>query len=327
MNRLSDGCFFVDNGLIEHITTCPWKAYAAFILSRRTAGESAALRFGRHIHTALAYRNKMDFYQKNWSEETQVKILENRFSHTPLEDEGWRNFDSAVKVIKGYNRNSSLDTIQSKLLAHPKTGFPLVEQPFAIDTHRTILGWRIIYIGRIDRIVKFQEGPFVRDYKTTSMLGDTTWSEAQMSEQLKGYCWAYRETFGEEPVGFCYDALAVRESIANAIWDDVLGKIICPPTKSGKESKAVPLEFASQRFFTKEPPGQLDEWFENMLGQVETFLWHVQRNRFDRYHTHCRHKYGLCEFFNVCSLPARSREAALASNAFKMNEWTPLYRK
>jgi len=325
MNRFNDGCFLVDNGLIERMTTCPWKTYASVILGRKPSGESTALRFGRHIHSALAYRNRMDFYKAAWKEETQVKLLEHLFAKTPMEFEGHRNLDSAVKVIKGYNADPMMSNNTHSIMAHPKNGFPLVEQPFAIDTHRVISGHRIIYIGRIDRVMQLPEGAFVRDYKTTSMLGDTTWSEAQMSEQLKGYCWAYRETFGVEPIGYCYDVLAIRESIQNAVWDDVLGKIVAAPTKSGAPGKAVPLTFESQRFFTKEPPGQLDEWFENMLQEVETFLWHVDRKIYPRFHKHCRHQYGLCEFFNVCSLPERSRETALNSAAFTTNEWSPLY--
>ena len=327
MKRIQSGCLLVDNGFIEQITTCPTKADYSFIQGRRSAEESAALRFGKHIHTALAYRNRMEFYGAKWKEETQVRLLERVFTSAQMELEGYRNFDSAVKVIRGYNRAPIFNRDDFKIAAHPKTGHPLVEQPFAIDTGRTIQGLRLIYIGRIDRTVRFNEGLFVRDYKTTSMLGDLTWSEAQMSEQLRGYCWAIRETIGEEPIGYCYDVLAIRDSIANAVWDEVLERIIPPPTKSGAPSKAVPLTFESQRFFTKEPAGQLDEWFENMIRQVETFMWLYCRGILPRHHYHCRHKYGLCEFFNVCSLPERSRAAAITSNAFKDNEWSPLYKQ
>jgi hypothetical protein len=327
MTRFIDNCFLVDNGLIEQITTCPWKGKTSFIDNRRTAGEGAALRFGRHIHAALAFRNRKHFYGHEVDEGKQVRILEHHFMSTPCENEGYRNFENAVKVIKGYNTDPMVAADKSTILPHPKYGWPMVEQPFAIDIPKIVRGRRIIYIGRIDRVVKFPEGVFVRDYKTTSMLGETTWNEAQMSEQLKGYCWALKESTGIEPVGYVYDAIAVRESIQNAIFDEVLGKVIAPPTRSGKPGAAIPLTFESQRFFTKEPAGQLDEWFENMLHQVETFLWHYDRNIFPRHHYHCRGKYGMCEFFNVCSLPKRSRETALNSNAFEENKWSPLYRK
>src|SRR5258706_9092376 len=131
MNRFQDNCFLVDNGLIEQMTTCPWKVYAAQIRQRRTAGESSALRFGRHIHTVLAYRNRMEFYKAKWKEEMQVKILENRFTKTPLEDEGWRNLDSAVKIIKGYNRDKTMTANSGCIEPHKITGLPLVEPPFA----------------------------------------------------------------------------------------------------------------------------------------------------------------------------------------------------
>ena len=327
MTRFQDGCFLVDNSLIEKITTCPTKADFAYGQNRVPAGNQAALRFGLHIHSALALRNAKLFANVENDEEEQIALLTKDFTDTPLEDEGWRNLDSAVKVIKGYNACKIFNKSDEHILAHPKTGGPLIEQSLAIDTKRVISGHRIIYIGRIDRIMKLPDGIFVRDYKTTTMLGDMTWSEAQMSEQLKGYCWAYRETFGEEPLGYCYDVLAINESIQNAIFDEILGKIIPAPLKNGKESKAMPLRFESQRFFTREPAGQLDEWFENMLQQVETFLWHHSRGIYPHHHRHCRHQYGLCEYFGVCSLPERSRASALASNAFKPDEWSPLHHK
>lgn len=320
MNRFQSDCFLVDNGLVEHITTCPTKANYKYVYGKSTAAESAALRFGRNIHTALAYHNKMQFFGKEPKEDVQLRILENRFLTTPTELEGWRNLDSAIKVIRGYN--ASPMGREAHIKAHPVTGLPMVEHPFAIDTKRVVQGYRIIYIGRIDRTTKMPEGTFVRDYKTTSMLGDSFWSEAAISEQYRGYCWAYRESTGEEPIGYCVDAIGIRESLQNAVWDDVLQKVVPP-----KNSKAVPLSFETERFFTAHPSGQLDEWFENMLQQVDTFLFHLKKNVFPRHHYHCRMKYGLCEYYDVCSLPERSRESVLNSNAFQENKWTPLYRR
>ncbi|MDE2105428.1 MAG: PD-(D/E)XK nuclease family protein [Patescibacteria group bacterium] len=324
MRRIYPTSILVDNGFIEAMTQCPWKAYAAFELGRRSAEESAALRFGKHIHTALAYRNRMQFFKgvDVDVEEKQMQLLTNRFTTTPMENEGWRNLNTASLLIRVYNRSPEFNNPTHRYATHPKTGLPLVEQPFMVDTGVTIRGRRLLYIGRIDRVVFIGEHLYIRDYKTTSMLGDNTWAEAQMSEQLRGYCWVVKNFLGMTPMGYCYDVLAVRESAANAEWDPLLEVVRMPA-----RSKAVPITLDTQKFFTNEPPGQLEEWFDNMCSQVETFLWHFDNNKFPRHHKHCRHQYGLCEYFKVCELPEHSRMDCLQSSMFKNNEWSPLYMK
>jgi hypothetical protein len=314
-----DGCFFVDNSKIELITTCPWAAYAAIILRRRPAEESAALRFGGFIHKAVEYRNICIALGKPFVEDEQLKLLSKLFTENPLENEGWRNFDSAVKAIRGYNAFYPPEQEDFKIAKNAK-GEPFVEQPFAVDTGETIRGWRIIYTGRIDVKIERADGStYDWDIKTSSVLGDTTWADWAVSEQFKGYCWADWKCTGQEPTGYYIDAIGARESIANAVFNPVTGEV----QPLGK-SKAVPLELVRQPFFTKVPEGQLQEWYENMLLQVDVFLYYMESNTFPRHHKHCVGKYGKCQFYNVCSLPEK-REEALQGTAFKDNTWSPLY--
>lgn len=317
--------FLVDNSMIEDITTCPWLAYGSIVRRLRPRGDAPPLRFGGFLHRALGYRYKITGFGKPWSEDCQVRILSKVFERNPCAMEGYRNCDNAVKVIRGYNLAYPKDNFE--VMVNSKTGHPFVEQPFAVDTHRTLRGRKIIYTGKIDLKIRTQNKMvFIQDFKTTSMLGDSFWQDQAVSPQYRGYLWADRECTGEEATGYIVSALGIRDSIQWAEWDDKLGKLVPGITASGRQSKAVPLEFMAQSTFTKVPKGQLDEWFENMLQIVDVFLYYVDTNTFPRHRRHCVHKYGTCRFYNVCSLPVENREAALTSSAYQANEWTPLYR-
>jgi len=323
MNPIRDGCFFVDNSAIELITTCPWLAYASIIRQRRPADDSPALRFGGFIHKALEYRNRLTGEGKPWSEQAQIALLSKLFADSPLEFEGWRNLQSAITAIRGYNAYYPPGKEDYKVATNQTTGQPYVEQAFAVDTHKVIRGLRIIYTGRIDvKKITSAGAKIICDHKTSSTLGDTTWADWEVSPQFRGYCWADRECTGEEPDGYEVDAIGAKESISNAMFNEVTGQVVPISAKS----KAVPLELMRQTTYTKVPPGQLDEWYENMLQQVDWFLYCVEKNSFPRFrYNHCIGKYGKCQFYNVCALPEQNREDALMSAAYKENTWSPLF--
>jgi hypothetical protein len=340
---IRDNCFYVDNSTIELITTCPWLAYASIIRQRRPAMESSALRFGGFIHQALELRHRMLWMNQELKasgmttkvseaeiENAQIKLLSDLFTASPLESEGWRNLAAAVLCIRGYNAQYPLAGQQHLIATNPMNGRALVEQPFACDTHTDIHGLRVIYTGRIDAAIRTHDNQhFVWDVKTSSVLGDDTWADWSISEQFRGYCWALRECTGIEPTGYYVDAIGARQSIENARYDDVMRAVV--PTS--EKSKAVPLELIRQPYFTQVPPGQIDEWFANMLNQVRWFLSlygecgdSPAKWEHHRHHKHCIGKYGKCRFFNVCSLPdPAQRESALTSAEYKDEDWSPLY--
>lgn len=302
-------CFLVDYSSLEPITTCPYRAYLTLERKKRLNVEQAALRFGKHIHTALDYRYKMQFYRGLTStydfispdrqvtvEEMQNRILERCFTSTPCESEFWRNLDSASKVIEMYNATYSGDDFKVASVG----GRPFVEQSFSIITEK-IDGILIIYIGRIDlALYNSREQLFVLDHKTTSMLGEQFWADQAMSGQYKGYCWAIEKAGLPRPTGYIVNALACRK-----------------PTKTG-----VPIEFERRTFFLNDD--SLSLWYQNMLLQVETYLWHHKRNKFPQHTKHCVTKYGLCEFYKCCEQHPNSHDDCLESNLYTTNDWSPL---
>ena len=305
--HFKDGCFFIDGTGLGTIEECPQKANLQLIRQRRRVGDDAALRFGKFIHEALAYRNHAIANGHPWTEEEQIKLLVNLFADSPCENEDWRNVDFAKQVIQHYNEQFALE--EPGIYFHNSKA--VVEHSLAIDTRETILGWRIIYIGRIDYLCERAEGLFVYDYKTTSVLGENFWLDKSIDESQRGYCWAIKQSLGIEPCGYIIRALAFRK-----------------PTRTG-----TCIEFETQRFFIKEPPGQLNQWYQNMMSQVEVFLWHHQRGKFPFFHKACMTRYNKpCEFWEMCNTNPTSgdvekaREAILMGNGFKNNDWSPLTR-
>lgn len=313
---LVDGCLLIDNSSIEHITTCPTAA-AYLLCHRRVAtGSAVAPRYGTMIHHAMSYRYRN---QDTWTEDEQIALMAREFAADPCETEGWRNLNSASLLIRSYNRAHPFERFK---LAQLPNGELCVERSFAAYIGE-VRGIKIVYTGRIDLAYHLDDGLFVHDWKTSSMYGSNFWLDYAMSEQQRGYAWALRECFGIEPTGFIVAALVTRESVAEAVWDDLLGKAV-RPTKTGKESKAVPIEFGRQRFFTAEPPGQLDEWRDNLLQQLDNFLYQSEKGTYAKHHKHCVGKYGPCPYYHVDELPERSRMTALMSGAFTENKWSPL---
>lgn len=305
MTDVATETLFFDNSAIELITTCPQKAYLKIVRRRTTAAEQPALRLGGHLHAALAYRYKLEAFGKPWNQNTQLRLLERRFAKTPCDTEGWRNLGMACKVIMHYNEEFLLESFSILKLAQ-YYNLPLVEKPFAFVIGE-IDDVSIVYTGRIDLAFKLPgRGIYVLDFKTTSRLGDSFWDDASVMEAQRGYAYALKECYGEEPTGYIIRALATRE-----------------PTKTGTS-----IEFKEQTFYTKVPAGQLDEWRNNMLQQAEEFLWCRNRNKWPRHHRHCiDNKYfGKCEFFDVCNGPAANREDRLKSSDFRTHDWSPLYR-
>jgi hypothetical protein len=319
---------FIDNSMLEYITTCPRSAYYNIYKQRELADARAALRFGDYAaHKPLAYRYLNEALGQPWSEEEQIKLMEKLFMDNPLSSEGYRNFNNAAKLIYVYNRNATTRE-PFKIVRHPKTNYPLVEKSFAILLKDRVRGYTISYCGRIDLVIELQTGVYVVDHKTTSMLGPAFWDSIAVDPQPRGYCWSLLQSTGIEPTGYMINALGVRESVDNAMVHAVTGELVMP-----SKSKARPIELERQRFYTKEPPAQLDEWYQNLLSQIDMFLYYsrdkdltpLTARSFPMHrHNHCVGKYGQCQYYNVCSLPESQREMALESNAFRALEWSPL---
>ena len=320
---LVDGCLFVDNSMLELLTTCPRALQYNRFMKRIGATAKPSLAFGSAIHLALEHRYKTyRNLQPDVALESEIAdVLSKFFSETPQPVDDYRTLNWAMEIVKRYNRTYDLEPFQ--LLTDPK-GEVMVELSFALPlfTYLTdrpdILGIignsvPVIYTGRIDLPVLWDDQLFIGDHKTTSMLGPSFFDKMKMSAQQKGYCWAFEQLTGQDVVGYFINAIRVKE----------------PPLSLGKEggrSKTTEAtwwreSFQRERYFLQ--PGELEEWKANTILLIKEMFYHYQTGVMPMKTAWC-HSYGRCPYFDVCSLPKDDRELMLSSGLFTDNKWDPL---
>ena len=314
---LVDDTLFIDNSTLETFTTCPRQAQYYVCQKKEKSGERSALKFGGIIHKILEARYlRGDAFVTEQTEQAMVACAEREFSTytAPLED--FRNYGTALNLIREYN---------SFYLAEPFTvlkspeGKPYIEVPFAVPlgkitvnaevsvrnpdgsiTLRTLESIQVMWQGRIDMIVEHEGRLYILDHKTTSMLGPTYFREFELSSQFRGYTWAAEQLLGRTINGAIINALGVRK-----------------PTKTGQA-----LEF--QRKTITCDPAVLAEWQTDTLHIITDFIEMARRQHMPQHTKWCVGKYGMCQFFDVCTLPPDQRQQMLSTGDYKSVTWNPL---
>lgn len=305
-------CFIIDSTSLEPITTCPYHGYLSVVKKKKPSYPATALIAGNILHEALSYRYKMMAYRScktsaiiNFTneglpitlEEIQLRLLSKLYSRYSDIDMEWRNLALATELIKTYNEVYEDENFT--IAKHNSR--PFVELPFSVICER-IDGILVIYIGKIDlAYFDHKNHLYILDHKTSSRLGETFWDEASVFEQTRGYCWAATKCGLPQPTGYTVNALGWKA-----------------PTKTGT---AINLE--RRTYYLEED--SLSRWYQNMLLQCETFIWHHKRGKYPTHQKlHCIHKYGRCEFYNLCKQHPASHDDALSSNYYIDNTWNPL---
>ena len=292
-----DGALFLDNTALEKITTCPRSAFYYLVRKREGDGKKGALNFGSGVHEGLAYRySNAGVYNDGECRQKSCEKTHEHFLLNPQPDDEWRTADLAVRVVDKYcNENiTEIFTVNKDSI-----GKPVVECGFAVPIGE-IDGIPIIWTGKIDVAITLEQGLWLMDHKTTSILGPTYFQQFYNAGQFIGYTWAYRQLTGQQPRGVLINAIAVRK-----------------PSKTGKE-----IEFARERIaYTND---QVNEWQNNTLNIIATFLGYCNSGYFPMHTAWCHAKYGVCPYFDVCTLPTAQREILLTSRAYKDVTWSPL---
>lgn len=302
---LTNGAFLIDNSTLEKLQCCPREMEYSAMRKRIGAGVKPSLNFGSAIHSALEHRYKE---YKNESpdiflEEAQAKLLSEYFDLNPNPIDDFRNTNWAIELMKMYNQKYNVEPFN---LLVDKAGKTMVELSFALPLVE-INKIPIIYSGRIDLPVMWDNQLIIIDHKTTSMLGPQYFEEFKMSAQPLGYAWAFEQLTGQKVAGYGINAIRVRSIPAKpkagiaSWWDETF-----------------------QRDKTYIRPRQLEEWKNNVIHLIEEFFWHISKDYLPMKTKWCVGKYGRCQYFDVCSLPQESRALMLESNNFTANTWSPL---
>lgn len=302
---LIDGAFIIDNSNFEYITTCPRSALYHILRRRKSAGHKAALNFGGAVHAGLEIRYKSQEAIALVTEATYSKQCEAVMSYLethPIRDDEFRTGTFATDVLRAYNTTYISEPFK---LLHDASDSPLVELSFAVPIGE-VLGIPCVWAGKVDLAIQWEGRYWVLDHKTTSILGATYFNQYYNSNQMIGYCWALERLIGKNVAGALVNVLAIRR-----------------PTKTGKS-----IEFVRQRF--EYPSSRIEEWQSNTLGIIENFFHECNKevkdesDRFPMHTNWCVGKYGMCPYFDVCTVPTSQKETMLMSGLYDDVTWSPL---
>jgi len=305
---LVDGHLFIDNSFLDKFNSCPRAAEYTLLHRRVLANAAAALNYGGAIHAALAHRyTTSGDYITPTVENEQCELLTKWFEEKPNPVDDHRTLELACSHIRAYNKCYFSETFN---VLHWQ-GAPAVELPFTFHLGEVEIkfedGMRLVqvmYCGRIDLVVQDDNQVFVVDHKTSSIMGDQFFKGLSVSPQMMGYICGLESLAGQRPAGFIVNSLRVpspRKREGMVIKDD---------------------DF--QRLKTYVHDSQTLEWRDNTMDLVEEFAWRYNRGFMAQKKSWCVHKFGLCEYFEVCAVPRENRKLLLDSGMFVDNEWSPL---
>lgn len=359
---LIDGALLVDNTFIERLTTCPRALLYSQLYKRISSADKPSLNFGSAIHTALEYRYRV--YKNTTPdmqlEMELADVLTKFFDENPQPMDDWRSLNWAVETMRRYNEKYKVENFQLLQYDEPREcdkcahGFPgevfedasmqatipcpwcsgtgkqevMVELPFALPlfTYETwnasldfdapeMVAIPVIYTGKIDLPVQQGDNLIIIDHKTTSMLGPSFWDTFRKSAQQLGYCWAFSELTGKKVSYYTVNAIRTKEPPQYVTGES--------NRKGAQTAESWWNESLARETFTCTEE-KLVEWKTNVIALVKEFFYHYQQGFFPQKTVWCCGKYGKCQYFDVCDLPAADRDFFLESGQFADNVWSPL---
>lgn len=305
--RLIDNdTILIDGSRFDNIQKCELLGYYTYALQKRRPEERAPLRFGRAIHLAMKIRYEMcgtgsvsDLCQAH-----QMRLLEKFWENHPTPMGDHRTLGFAQDVIWKYNEFYGDEPFS--LLEEGNGGRVIVEEPFAMPLGTFIDKWgtkiHVVWTGRLDLPIRDPSGYWILDHKTTSVGSEYAMADHLNSSSMKGYTWVLAKRF----------KIPVRGAIIN--------HIVC--RKPAKTGRGKGIEFA--RGYVPFEEERLVEWAEDALQQVQHFYECDLMGHFPMRTSQCTHKFGRCEFLDVCTLPPCVRQQALQSESFVDDDWSPL---
>jgi hypothetical protein len=318
-----DGAFFTDNSGLEKLK-CPRMYELSEIERKVPIAERAGANFGSTVHRGLETRrkrcgtNEVDALSQLAIESDMLAWL----TENPQPEGDFRNYNHACKMMAIYNQIYKKESFS---IITNKEGKPIIEATFAlplfyiIKPHQATL-WTTesleslqasgfipgYYCGKIDLGIKDNNGIWSQDTKTTFQFGDTFDKQMAMDGGQLGYCWALQQVTGRKPEGYIIDAIRVRR-----------------PKKGDEFTGASPIDatdFKRTPYYVSQD--MLDEWREDVLALISNIFVYHANGHFPRHRWNCTNKFGLCDYYDVCSCPREQRETILNSSLFEENKWT-----
>ena len=267
----------------------------------RGRGESIHLEYGILYHAALEEYDRKKL-EKGMSHDDAVRgVVRELLTKTWREGLPWRGAkdlpaddkaslksrENLVRTVVWYLNKFKDDP--AKTLMHPVTGKPMVELHFQFEIEG---GYSLC--GYLDRVVEFQEQPFVMDRKTTtSTLGSYYFEQFDPDNQMSVYTVASQVAFHTPVKGVIVDAAQIAVGFSRFV-----------------------------RSFVFKTADQIDEWMKDLYVYLEQARGYAERGYWPQNDKSC-HKYGGCAFREICSKSPQVRDKFLKTH-FQRKPWNPL---
>jgi hypothetical protein len=361
--QLVDGCLLLDNSTRQNISMCPRFAAYKHIWKREKAGVTAKGRGpGKAIHAALETRYRT-CGGKRPTDEQQAAVID--ALHKAYGDEqqpegdDYLNPQRLAEVVTQYRDGCRYEMGKAgkngiyQFPGYGDEGFEVlaVELPFAVKLGEIVGAYPgikafetwthipLIYIGRSDLVVRFQERgeTVVVDHKTGRRFDNSTVVHWTVAAGPKGYARCIPQWIAE---GIDHLPQAVREAMlpfeperkrlaaagVTAINGFMLNQLTIRNVSDLTRCKEAPTSFHRHQVFYDSHV--LDEWRADTLNWAASWLrWSAERS-WPLNDNRCSSHYGcVCPFYEVCSSPPDQRDLVLSTDLYQDNLWSPLKRE
>jgi hypothetical protein len=297
--------------------TCLRKYQYKMLEGWRGTSESFHLTFGKHYATALEHYYKHvalgatldealslvvhEALIATWEYETEPSVegdegFPNAVNITRDTGAPWLSPDSAktrenlIRSIIWYVEQFGREKIS---VIHLSDGRPAVELSFSFNVDN---GY--VLAGHLDRLVEYSNDVYVMDQKTTkSALAQNYFNGFNPDIQMSTYTFAGQAIFDLPVRGVIIDAAQIAVGFTRF-----------------------------ERGFTFRTKSQLNEWYDETMGLIESTRRHTLDKYFPMNRTACGN-YGGCEFRSICARSAEVRGNFLAADFVKGPSWDPLDRR
>lgn len=282
-----------DNTMLKILKECGYKHLLRTITGLREKKVHPRLRFGIEYHKTLEHYEYLKAGGMSVLEANDAACLAAMKRMVGFtSDDNSRTTLTLVRAVTWYVTKFASDPMKTYIRPNGK---PAVELSFRVEL--PLLnpdGNPYLYCGHMDRVVEFDNGLYVDEYKTTgSALNERYFNQFSPDGQVSGYKYGGEIILSEPIKGVVIDACQLGVNFNRF-----------------------------QRRQIMRTKGQIDEWLQNTCSLIKEAERFTQENDYTMRETSC-HNYGGCEFRPSCSKDPGVRRMYLKED-FEVNYWNPL---
>jgi hypothetical protein len=325
---------YIDFSIGNTFQACKEKARLAYHLGYRTGGVPA-LDFGHAVHAGMegyfnakagGFIKDSQWHKFSYEEEVMPREPLNHAKASffrdlkltgaslplNLEADERRSVERGIALIEAHTYRWRNDLYENM---YRPDGSPLVEVPFQVEIGN-YNGYRIIVIGKIDRIMRsIRTGrPAIFETKTTTQGLSNFIKQVKPNHQITTYfagAWEF------------------LPDIRECIWDCVFVSDRKPDMKKALLDRfwmyGIDIEKDFARQTTTRTPADVEAWKFDILAvaiEYANWLWSGAR-RWPRSAPSACHQYGGCQFRDVCPINNDDERERYLESKFVKQPWEP----